>query len=462
MAKDSDRKFKEIFSNINTSESSLLVDRDILVVAGRFGVAFCKITGKGLLSAPVLYRNIKDLNYRTVYDAQLSYNYVLLSTNKGVFKVVVPNENEFTLPDSINAKQDQQWILHYDTFICNVKNNDSFKISQSNLTMLFDVVNPYGVGKLRFLYRVENDSSWTELNANELVLPHLEEGRHYNMYIMAYDDVWRSQPFFINIYVKPYWWQLLFKSRWFWSGAVLVFLGLCFLIVFITQRVVTRNNFKKNMRLELELKSVYSQINPHFIFNTLTSALFFIKKKRMEEAYDHVSKFSRLLRAYIKSSRNKYISLSNEIENLDRYIQLQQVRFDSKFDYEIAIDKDIDASKVNIPALLLQPIVENAIDHGLFHKEAKGNLKIKFERTGHTGDLKCSIEDDGIGRDEARKLARQSLVKSESYGDTLINELVSIFNKYEKMNIAIRYIDKRLPETGTIVIVTIKNPLIER
>jgi LytS/YehU family sensor histidine kinase len=110
----------------------------------------------------------------------------------------------------------------------------------------------------------------------------------------------------------------------------------------------------------------------------------------------------------------------------------------------------------------LQPIVENAIDHGLFHKAGKGFLKIEFEKGHSPNEIHCIIDDDGIGRENAKLLARQSLIKTESYGERLIEDLVSIFNKYEKINISIRYIDKAPPLTGTTVIIKIKYPINER
>ena len=147
--------------------------------------------------------------------------------------------------------------------------------------------------------------------------------------------------------------------------------ALVFTIIFITRMVVARGNEKKRALTELELKAIYSQINPHFIFNTLNAAQFFINKKRFDDAYTHVSKFSQLLRAYLKSSQDRYITLEDEIQMLKNYIELQQIRFEEKFDYKLDVENKIPVNSIKIPSLLLQPLVENAINHGLFHKDRK-------------------------------------------------------------------------------------------
>ncbi|HVW98988.1 MAG TPA: hypothetical protein VHA52_00890, partial [Candidatus Babeliaceae bacterium] len=150
-----------------------------------------------------------------------------------------------------------------------------------------------------------------------------------------------------------------------------------------------------------------------------------------------------------------------EIANLRNYIELQQTRFKNRFTYEIIMDEDNDIGRVMIPSLLVQPLVENAINHGLFHKKEKGYLRIEF-RKAPTGEIICTIEDNGIGRQQSKVINDGNPVKPRSYGSELTKELIDIFKLYEKMNIEMRYIDKQLPETGTIVELKIKSNLYGR
>jgi sensor histidine kinase YesM len=219
--------------------------------------------------------------------------------------------------------------------------------------------------------------------------------------------------------------------------------------------MATAKTAKKNRQLELELKSVYAQLNPHFIFNSLNAALYLVKMKKFPDAYDHIYKFSHLMRAYIKSSRNRYIALKEEIANLKNYIELQQVRFKDKFDYNIFVEETVDTD-VKIPSLLFQPLVENAIIHGLLPKETKGNLSISFADNLKNDEIICTIDDDGIGRIQSKLKSEHNPLKGESFGGDLIKDLVEIFNKYEKIKIGIEYIDKEEPITGTIVKIKIK------
>src|SRR5690606_2025385 len=152
---------------------------------------------------------------------------------------------------------------------------------------------------------------------------------------------------------------------------------------------------------------------------------------------------------------NKYVSIADEIATLNNYVALQQVRFENKFDYQLHVDEQIATETIKIPSLLLQPLVENAINHGIFHKaEGKGLLSVSFEINNEQNELICTIEDNGVGRAASKQINRNSMLKRESFGSDLVKDLINIFNKYEQMQISIAYIDKTAPETGTKIILT--------
>jgi len=186
--------------------------------------------------------------------------------------------------------------------------------------------------------------------------------------------------------------------------------------------------------------------------------LLLVTKNKMDEAYNHISKFSRLLRSYLKSSRNKLITVGEEVENLRNYLELQQTRFKDKFSFDIIVGNNIDEASVKIPSLLLQPFVENAINHGITRKAQKGFIRIEFILIKEEKKIICTIEDDGIGRKQAEADKLPDEHKKESYGNLMIKDLISIFSRYEGMNIDIKYTDKVEPLSGTIVTITIKYP----
>ncbi len=460
---DAEKKsYTYLFENINVKKAILSIYNGNIILAGRFGILFSKVLGPQKVSGYLLYPNVKNIAYKHVYSMVPLGNKILLNTDKGALWIDIPGDSVVVSANSSNDVQ-YKFLAYYKDSVFKIVSGDTIILDQKNLRLQFDVINPTGNGALKYTYTLSGSNIKRELNSNELTLPGiLIPGKYYTLSVWANDDVWRSNAIVIHIFVRPYWWQLFFQSKWFWVCFVVVVLVLFALVIYISNRIITKNQVKRNLRLGLELKSVYAQINPHFIFNTLGTAMFFVKEEKMKDAYDHLAKFSRLLRAYIKSARNKYITIAAEIENLNTYIQLQQVRFEDKFDYKITVAANDNIGNIEIPALLLQPIVENAIDHGLFHKAGKGFLKIEFEKGQSANEIHCIIDDDGIGRENAKLLARQSLIKTESYGERLIDDLVSVFNKYENINISIKYIDKVAPLTGTTVIIKIKYPKNER
>ncbi len=449
------KPYRTLFDNYILNNAKVNLHHDILIASDAFGILFSKIEGPGEFSSPVVYPNLKGLQYKFVYDMQVSGNQVLLKTDKGIFKIPIPQFNNY----ENNLKK------HFLDYKLTVTNNGNMFRLRSNYTLSlqrkyrklqFDVIKPTGYGNIKYKYNIVGEQQiWQELDNDELILPKLTPGKYYTLKLIAYDKQWRSDINTIIIYAAPEWYEETIAMRIIWIGSFILFIGAIYIIVLVTKRIVTKNQAQKNLKLELELKSVYSQINPHFIFNSLTAALYLIKTGKLEDAYDHIYKFSHLLRSYIKSSRNRLVTIGEELKNLTNYIQLQQARFKNKFDFQIVVDNSV-SPDTNIPSLLIQPIVENAITHGLLHKTEKGNLLIEFKLLTEDGVLLCTIEDDGIGRQQSKHINSEHYLKEESYGSELIKDLIDIFNKYEKMKIEIEYIDKQTPLTGTIVKLRIK------
>jgi two-component sensor histidine kinase len=448
---------KGMFANCRLGRSIPYIHMGKLVVAGQFGTLHCDITGAGRFSNIVMQPNTKNVNFDYVNDAFPVADKIFLNTDKGIYSAPISTGDAPAARSAFNKNSDYKFIVSYKDSVRNLLSGDSILLDQPDHKLRFDVINPHGKGTLKFKYHIQNiDSTWQQLDSKELFLNGLQPDNYYTVSVIASDDAWQSKMLDIKVYVIPYWWQTVWGKRTIGVLSILFTLSIILLVVYTTKRVVTKKHLKRSHLLEVELKSIYSQINPHFIFNTLNTGLYFIQENKMPEAYGHIAAFSDLLRSYIKSSRNKFVVLAEEIENLDNYIVLQQARFEDKFDYKIAVDKEIDVNSVYIPALLLQPVVENAINHGLLNKEGKGHLKIEFKRGGADG-LICIIDDNGIGRERSRLLNEQDAEKNESFGTDLVKELIDIFNAYEMMDIQINYFDKVTPLMGTTVTLTIKD-----
>jgi sensor histidine kinase YesM len=160
----------------------------------------------------------------------------------------------------------------------------------------------------------------------------------------------------------------------------------------------------KQKATELEMQALRAQMNPHFVFNSLNSINRFILKKQGAEASEYLTKFSKLIRMILNSSANVAVSLAEDLEALRLYLELESLRFDNKFNYKIECDPEMDADQIQVPPMLLQPFVENAIWHGLMNKEGEGHVWINISQENST--LLCTITDDGIGRKKAAELSR--------------------------------------------------------
>ena len=165
----------------------------------------------------------------------------------------------------------------------------------------------------------------------------------------------------------------------------------------------------------LALKSLRSQMNPHFIFNALNSVNNFIAKSDERSANRYLSDFSTLMRAVLENSEEDFIPLSKELELIRLYVKLEHSRFPDKFAYQINVDESIDIDSYQIPPMLLQPYIENAIWHGLRYKEEKGVLNVNLEHKD-TNSIRIIIEDDGIGRKKSAALKTQNQKKQKSKG----------------------------------------------
>ena len=178
---------------------------------------------------------------------------------------------------------------------------------------------------------------------------------------------------------------------------------------------------------ELEMQALRAQMNPHFIFNCLNAINRFILMNDSQAAADYLTKFSRLIRMALNNSQKKFITLEEELETLELYLYMERLRFKNSFTYTINCNDSIDTSGICIPPLLLQPFAENAIWHGLVHREAGGELKINIEQQMDV--LSCTITDNGVGRKKAAEFNSKSSEKKKSLGLQITKDRINLLNK---------------------------------
>ena len=353
--------------------------------------------------------------------------------------------------------------------------NDSTIVQTKGLRTLKNIVLPYDFTYIQFdLYHTDYlqkngqkvltrlagyDSQWEAIDPNiPLRYRNLRKGI-YPLYLAAVQSFPKNLPQdpILTIEVKPpfflTWWFILSLAAllvgifWFWNKRR-----------FNRLKEEEAQKSETNLKFaELELQALQAQLNPHFIFNSLGAIQYFIKTNEKEKADAYLTSFARLMRLFLESSKNKYITLAEEIEMLRLYIQLEQLRFKNSFTASITLDPELDPAQIYIPSLLLQPFIENAINHGLFHKEGPGNLALDFSPMEDEG-LLVTLEDNGIGREKAQEIKKRSVLNYKSRAMQIIDERREVLSKVEDYHIDIEIKDLYHPNknaAGTKVIIKI-------
>ena len=293
----------------------------------------------------------------------------------------------------------------------------------------FSSANFFSPVKIEYAYRLVGfDRTW---------VPAGREGRgsytnvppgNYQLLIRSgRNGQWNQPGYRLNLVIAPPFWQT-------WPFVLLMLAGAGGIgwggyrwrVAQIRKEEQMKAGFQRRIA-EAEMSALRSQMNPHFIFNCLNSINRFILVNEPDAAADYLTKFSRLVRLILDHSRTERISLDRELEALRLYIELEAMRFDHKFAYEIDVAPEVAPGQIEIPPLLLQPYVENAIWHGLMQKKTNGRLWVRVFRMGP--DLGIEIQDDGVGREAAAELKSKSASRQKSHGMTVTAERLELIRR---------------------------------
>lgn len=303
---------------------------------------------------------------------------------------------------------------------------------------------------LIYSYKINNFSSKTfQTKNNNIVFTDLSNGE-YEL-IISCDDKYKVSSTRLKIIIEPpIWLQWWFLPMMFVYALILIGVFMYFLFQYRTRQQLRL----QAVRHELEIKALRAQMNPHFIFNSMNTIDAYILRKRFIEASDCLQKFSKLIRHILENSENQTISIAQELETLKLYIELEQERFSHSFSYQFDIHPELLEKDYQIPPLLIQPFVENAILHGIRHlTERKGEIRLNLSIKDSL--LLCIITDNGIGRKASSEINQQKQENHKSMGVDITMERISAYQALygDKMETAITDLEK-----GTKVEITL--PLI--
>ncbi len=252
---------------------------------------------------------------------------------------------------------------------------------------------------------------------------------NYILHIIASnnDGVWNLNGSKMKLTVKPH----FIQTTWF---LILVFLIIMLMIYMVYKYRI--NHVKRNEKLKREItrqisearmKALRAQMNPHFIFNTLNSIQQFITSSNKQEALRYLSKFAKLIRLVLQNAEKNINTLEDELIIIEFYLELESLRFENRFTWHFTNILDLEKNEIEIPAMILQPFVENAVIHGLLNKTGSGHLEITTRQKNNT--LICIIEDNGIGRDAAMLIRNKKQIYHQSMGMKVTEERMAILQQ---------------------------------
>ena len=267
---------------------------------------------------------------------------------------------------------------------------------------------------------------------------------------------WLKNEVALTIIIDPPFW----KTWWFW---ILVIAGISFLtygvvkwrVMAVRKQERERANHQKELS-ELEARALRSQMNPHFIFNCLNSIKSLIQQHEEDKSVNYLTTFSKLIRTLFNNADKKEISLYDEIETCKLYLQLEAMRFNTKFSYAVQVDEKMDLKSIQVPALIVQPFIENAIWHGIVPKGEAGHVELSVvKRDKH---VEIIIDDNGIGREASKQNKSASALMHNSKGVNLTQSRLELDNLLRQREARLEIIDKKDNDglaTGTKIIITI-------
>lgn len=367
----------------------------------------------------------------------LFQNKMYLGTNKGIYIIDSFEDNLASLPlipihITYFQSKDSVFDLNKDLNLSHKQNNISIGIEGIS----------YQMGeKINYKYRLKgSETEWNSTNSPEIRYSKLKPGS-YTFEVYAEREDLELRPEDANIHQLDFKIIPHFTQTWFFI--IFMFTICAMLLAYAVYRFLRwKDRIDRRQRIITELKyqALQSQMSPHFIFNSMNSISYLVKNNKSEEADRYLNQFAGLLRGVLENAQFSFVSLMEEMELVQNYLELEQLQFGKQFQYFIDMDPELMAYGLQIPPMLIQPIIENSIRHGISPR-GYGNVRVDFKDQQRY--LQISIEDDGVGRKFAEEMKKQSLRRSSKtqVGLKNIYERISVLNHLYELDMNMEVID---------------------
>ncbi len=327
----------------------------------------------------------------------------------------------------------------FDTLMhAELRDGDTIRVDyeQNFLSFEFAALDYVDPAQNRYAYKLEGfNKDWVYCGTRRYaVFTNLDPGEYrFRAKGSNNDGRWNEEGCSVILQVvPPFWMTTWFRSLTIGGGLLLLLSGAA-----LRLRMTLARNALKRRLLEYRLQTLRLQMNPHFIFNALASIEHLILKRENRRASEYLNRFATLVRGMLESAGSATISLAEELDNLRLYLELESLRFDHRFQYDLKVDAAVAPRSLRIPPLLIQPYVENALRHSMIHSRADGRLLIHLERRDET--LYCRIEDNGIGRQQARSQRRSR--RWRPVGMSVTGERLRLLNSFRRHQVTCRVSD---------------------
>lgn len=281
--------------------------------------------------------------------------------------------------------------------------------------------------EVQYRYRLEGaETDWHTSTSREAAYSFLPAGS-YRFVVSAtnQDGQWSPEPASMRFTILAPIWQ----KTWFLILCIAVGLTAIAVFFLLALRNIQRKNRIQTKIKELQHQALSAQMNPHFVFNSLNSIHYFISQQDTASAHLYLAKLGKLIRGVMEASRESVVPLEHELDLLEKYLSLESMRMEDKFSYELTVGEGLQPASIQIPPLLIQPMVENALLHGIRHKTGKGTVIIRFELQGTY--LHCQVEDDGVGRNHHLKRQPDRDNEFPSLGLKMVRERIQLMESQE-------------------------------
>lgn len=395
-----------------------------------------------------------DIASYDINDFLLDDSNLYLITDEGVIRT------EANLKASIDNRAPLFYINDFQIqYVArNIGDNLSVPYNQNQVSINFSILD-FGNSNTIPVYQQLNQGPWELISAESRTLsfPNLAPGEYHIRFKLG--DVIQSQELKFTIRL-PYW-----RTWWFVLLIVVAGFGLGMAAYVYKRRQLFKKLALLEEKIELEknlsksiLTSIKAQMNPHFFYNALNTIQAYIFTNDADNASKYLSKFSKLTRRILEMSEAEFVNLPEEISTLSLYLDLEQSRFDGDFSFKIHVDESLDMEMTRLPPMLIQPYIENAIKHGLLHKQGEKILEIRFEKWNQF--LQISIDDNGVGRKLSGELNSIKYAKHKSFASQANAKRINVLNSSLDNKVTLEIedkLDQNSVPLGTCV--TIRIPL---